>query len=464
MTASAGTAGEPECPQEVRAFLEAHPEVRFVDAIFPDLSGIVRGKRLPVEDLEKLYAHGSALPGSSFLLDAMGENHDPCGYGFTDGDPDAMAYPVPGTLARVPWSGEPLGQVLLTFLGDDGAPYRFEPRTVLRRAAEPLARRGLTPMVAFELEFYLIDAALSETGSPRPPISPETGNRDRATQVYGMGDLQSYGPVLHDIARACALQGIPTGPLTAEYAPGQFEINLHHTPDPLAAADRCILFQRIVRNVARQHGYRATFMSKPYPRETGSGMHVHVSLVDGDGRNVFADRADGTCPERLYHALGGLMAATPESMAFFAANPNAYRRFQPNTFVPLQRSWAFENRSVALRIPLAGGQARRIEHRIAGADANPYLALAAILAGLDHGLEHALDPGPAFEGNAGADYDRAVPWRSRRALDRLEAAEILPRYIDPEYLRVFIAARHAELDKFEAEISPTEYEWFLHTQ
>jgi glutamine synthetase len=158
------------------------------------------------------------------------------------------------------------------------------------------------------------------------------------------------------------------------------------------------------------------------------------------------------------------MATTPESMAFFATNPNAYRRYVPNTFVPLQRSWAFENRSVAMRVPLSSGQARRIEHRIAGADANPYLALAAICAGIHHGIANEIDPGPAFEGNAGASYDSAMPFRSRRALDTLEAAEILPRYIDPTYLRVYIATKHAELDKFEAEISPTEYEWYLRTQ
>jgi glutamine synthetase len=282
-----------------------------------------------------------------------------------------------------------------------------------------------------------------------------------------MNEIDAFDPFLDDVKRACEAQDIATGAMSAEYAPGQFEINLQHSDDPLAAADDCALFKRAVKGCARKHGFQATFMAKPYPEQAGSGLHLHCSLVDKDGENAFAKGEDGGqdgIGPLLRHALGGTMQALPESMAFLAPNPNSFRRFKPNLFVPLRRSWGHENRSVALRVPTGGPQSRRIEHRVAGADANPYLALASFLASVHHGIVEEIDCGPAFEGNAGETPDGEMPLRPRRALERLRRAEILGAYLGEEYLRTYAACKEAEYDAFEDRASPAEYEWYLQAE
>lgn len=445
---------------EVAGFLADHPDTVAIDLLLADLSGVIRGKRYPVEDLGSVWESGVTFPASVFLLDTSGRSHDPGGKGFSDGDPDAIARPIPGTLKPVPWAKRPLGQLLLTFTDSRGAPLSFEPRNVLARALEKLAELKLRPVVAFELEFYLLDKERGEGRRPQPPLSPLTGKREAGTQVYGMDQVDGFEDLLEDITDACDAQGIPTGAISAEYAPGQFEINLRHETDPLAAADHCVLFKRVVRGVARKHGYQATFMAKPYPEEAGSGLHLHVSLYDEAGRNVF-DGGEALASETLRHAIGGALELLPESMAFLAPNVNSYRRFEPNIFVPISRSWGFENRSVAMRVPIGPGRARRIESRVAGADANPYLALATLLAGIHHGIVNRLDPGKPHEGNAGEKFDAALPMRPRRALELLMASKVLPGYLGADYPTLYAACKEAEYDEFDWLISPQEYDWYL---
>ena len=446
--------------RQVADFLAAHPGLVTLDAILADLSGVVRGKRYPIEQLEKIMTDGLAFPASVFLLDTMGHSHDPDGRGFSDGDPDRAAMPIPGTLKPVPWA-EPAGcQVMVTLVEADGTPHALEPRTVLAGVVERLQALELRPVVAFELEFYLVDPERTAAGAPQPPISPMTGRRDDGTQVYGMVEVDAYAGLLEEISAACAAQDIPTGAITAEYAPGQFEINLQHVADPLLAADQCVMFKRAVKGVARRHGFQASFMPKPYLDTAGSGLHLHISLLDKRGRNVF-DGGSQTVSPKLEHAIGGVLDILPESMAFLAANANAFRRYVPNIFVPIRRCWGLENRSVALRVPLGPGKARRIEHRVAGADANPYLALATALAGVHHGITREIAPPPPFEGNAGHAYDPELPFRQRRALERLEASRVLADYFGADYIRAYVACKLAEVEAFENEIGPREYAWYL---
>lgn len=447
--------------REVEEFLADFPDTLAVDVIFADLSSVVRGKRYPVADLPRIFTDGLAFPASSYLLDTSGANTDAGGKGFSDGDPDCRAVPIPNTLDRVPWSAQPLAQVLLTFLDKQDQPLFFEPRNVLGRVVRQLKEElGLTACVAFELEFYLIDRVRADWGAPQPPISPATGERDRATQVYGMDQVDAFGRVLTDIVDSCRAQGVPTGAISAEYAPGQFEINLRHVDDPLAAADDCVLFKRAVKGVARKYDMQATFMAKPYPEEAGNGMHLHVSLFDESGRNVLDD-GEGGISETFRNALGGILETLPEAMAFLAPNLNSYRRYQPNIYVPIRRSWAEENRSVALRVPLGKGSAKRVEHRVSGADANPYLALASVLAGMHHGIANQVDPGPQAEGNAGTSFDPGLPMRPRRALDRLKRGKILRDYLGKDYVDLYVEAKDAEYETFEAAITPQEYQWYL---
>ena len=220
------------------------------------------------------------------------------------------------------------------------------------------------------------------------------------------------------------------------------------------------MFKRAVQGVARRHGVQATFMAKPYLETSGSGLHLHISLIDDKGRNVF-DGGEESASQTLLHAMGGILELMPDSMAILAPNPNSYRRFRPNIYVPVSRSWGYENRSTALRIPIGGGAARRIEHRVAGADANPYLVLATALAGLHHGITKKIDPGPPCPGNAGEQLDAGLPFRLHRALDRMADSSILPAYLGADYPRTYAACKAKELESFEAHIAPVEYAWYL---
>jgi len=379
-------------------YIKQYPLTRYIDAFYSDLSGVVRGKRYPIAAAGKIFESGLMMPGSSFLLAVTGESMDPCGLGFTDGDPDEFAVIVEHSLQPMPWAQIPTAQVQLTMCDQDGKPYYYEPRNVLKRVLETFKSLKLTPIVAFELEFYLFDLKRDKNNQLRPPIAPLTGRRNNETQVYSLAELEDYAIFIDEIISTSEKQNIKTGAITAEYAPGQFEINLQHLSDPLKAADQAAMFKRLVRGVARKHNMQASFMSKPYLDNAGSGLHMHMSLVDENGNNVFDGGGifgnEDCMSQTLKAAIGGLLEAHPESMLFFAANSNAFRRYVPNIFVPTAPSWGLENRSVAVRIPKSPGSARRIEHRVAGADANPYLLLAALLAAVHHGITEQLEPGP----------------------------------------------------------------------
>jgi glutamine synthetase len=442
---------------EFDAFLAAHPGITIVDAVFIDLNGALRGKRLPVADARKLYTIGMQMPGDIFMLDARGEMTNPLGLGSDDGDPDSTSYPIPGTLVTVGQPPHRRAQVMMTQQDTAGRPLEVEPRNVLIHAMEQFAATGLTPVVAVELEFFLIDPDRTPMGAPQPPICPTTGVREKAISVYGISDLDRYQAFLNAVAEECVRQNIPATTAVAEYAPGQFEINLRHIADPVAAADHAALLRPLIKTVAREQKMEATFMAKPYSGTAGSGMHVHVSLMDGE-RNVFAAMPGLT--DVLRHAVGGLAATMHEAMAIFAPNANAFRRFTPNLFVPVNRRWGINNRSTGLRIPAGEDEATRIEHRIAGADANPYLVLAAILIGMKHGLDNAIDPGPPHEGDASDFLDPTVPFEIMWALEELQNSKVLRAALGT-YVDVYAEAKRVEYKRFNATIPAHEHDWYL---
>ena len=445
----------------VAAFRADHPEAAMVDMLLCDMVGMLRGKRFPVGALAKLFSGGVTMPGSTFALDVTGANVDATGTGMPDGDPDYVCRPVPGTLAPVPWAAPPAGQVLASMYHDDGRPFRLDPRHVLGRVAARFRDLGLTPVVALELEFYLLDRERDAAGRPQLPISHATGRRAADIQVFAIDDLEDASAVIDDIAAACAAQSIPANVALAEYAPSQYEINLEHQPDPVAAGDHAVLLKRAVKGTARRHGLEATFMAKPFAGElSANGMHIHVSLLERDGRNAFDDAADDG-DQRLRHAIGGLRATMAEAMAIFAPNSNSYRRFLPGSYAPMAPAWGYDNRTVALRVPAARGAARRIEHRTAGADANPYLATAAVLAGIHHGLTRGLDPGPPTTGNAYRQHAASLPLHWLDALRAFDRAQVLPEYLGPDYCRVYAACKWRDMDLFNARITAAEYEWYL---
>jgi glutamine synthetase len=453
----------PAVQQEIDTFRKNYPSTRYVDAVFSDLCGIIRGKRFSIDSLEKLYEPGLRFPGSVFLLDVTGANHDPVGHGFTDGDPDHRAMAIPGTLKPVPWSKTDLVQVYLSFHHEDLSPYHHDPRNILRKVADRFkAETGLNPVSAVELEFYLIDRERGPDGEPQPPLSPTTGKRDLSTQVYGINQLTAFEDFIQDIEKAGAIQGIDIGGALAEYAPGQFEVNLNHVDDVVEAGDQAALFKRLVTGIAAKHGVEATFMAKPYTDQAGSGMHIHVSALDDNGQNVFDDGTrEGS--QLLKHAVGGMMAVMPEAMAFTAPNPNSYRRFIPNIFVPMRPSWGTENRAVAIRIPGGESKARRAEFRSPGADANAYLVLACLLAGMMHGIKHQIEPGEMADAQLAGTPHPDMPLRPYQALERLDRAEILHEYLTPEYCNVYKECKMTEFDSYFGAITRREYEWYMLT-
>lgn len=443
---------------EPRLFLERNPDIRYVDALYVDICGRPRGKRCPVDKLASLYAEGVQSPQSHFLLDVNGDSSDPVGRGFSDGDPDTTLHPVTGSLALVPWANEPLGQVLIGERAGERPGFPVDPRLILAKAAEPLAALGLKPVMAVELEFYLFEPEPDAEGRPRLAASPFGGGRT-TTATNSIDELEALGGFLGEVESFCRQQQIPASLVSSEMAAGQFEINLHHVDQPVLAGDHAFLLRRVIQMAARRHGMRASFMPKPFLDAAGSGMHVHVSLVDTEGRNLFDDgSAAGSA--LLREAIGGLCQAMPESQAFFAPSLNAFRRFGPGQFVPLNRFWGYNNRAVAFRVPAGPAAARRIEHRIAGADANPYLVLAAILAGIHHGLEAKADPGPPRKGNV-VEEDAELSFDLAAALDRLGSSEILGRYVDPGYLQVYAEVKRAERARFLDHVSRREYDWYL---
>ncbi len=448
--------------QDLASFLAANPGVEYIDAIVIDLCGNAIGKRLPVAHAAKMVAGGTPICGAMQLVDVMGNTADPMGHGFSDGDPDAMARPLVGTLATVPWSGGRHAQVLCELTdAQDGAPFWYAPRLVLAKTLDRFAALGLTPVLALELEFYLIDLARSDDGAPIPCASPLNGRRERQGQVLSLAKLEEYQPVIDAMLAACKAQGLPVSTVISEYGPGQFEINLEHQTDVLQAADHAALMRRAVVATARQLGYDATFMSKPFIDLSGSGLHLHLSMLDDKGDNIFDPaRADGEV--KLGQAVAGLQATLHEAMAIFAPNLNVYRRFKPDEFTPVTRDWGENNRSVAFRLPpVSDGAARRLEHRVAGAEANPYLVTAAVLAGVHHGLSGALQPLAKKTGNAGAEVDGTLPLTLWDALAAFRHAEILPGYLGADYMQIYAEVKSAELIDFMEEISAREYCWYL---
>ena len=443
-------------PEEARRFLADHPGIAFFEVMFTNLSGVPRGKRLRRHELMAVYGQGRFLPGSILVCDITGRDCEETGLVWEDGDADRVAWPAPGTLVPAPWLGDDVGQVITSMHELDGTPCDLDPRRVLAGVLERFAADGLTPVVACELEYYLLEAG-----------GLELAGRPTQHGVYGLREIEDAAPFLRELWRCADVQGVPLEGVISEYAPGQLELTLRHGPDALRAADEAVMYKRIAKGVAVRHGYEATFMAKPFAERSGSGLHLHVSVNDKDGRNIFAPQDSGDDPAGappLRHAVGGMRATLAETMAIFAPNANSYRRFRANSYAPVAPTWGINNRTVSLRVPAGPPAGRHIEHRVAGADANPYLALAALLAGVHHGLAHAIDPGPPVEGDgyaAAAAMPERLPATWFAALDAFEASTIMPNYLGERFAAMFAKVKRIEQDRFFEVISPLDYDWYL---
>jgi glutamine synthetase len=444
------------------AFLADRPAIKTVDLLLPDLCGVLRGKRVDLSDLPAVYERGIYLPGSMFALDVLGGTIQSTGLGFDEGDADRPCLPVPGTLFASPWLGPGVAQLQIQMLDHDGQPFYGDPRQLLDTVLDRYAKRGWRAVVALELEFYFVDPERTPDGVAQPPRSRLTGRREHRTQINSMADLDSVSDILTEIAETCGEQNIPTGAALAEYGPNQWEVNLRHVPDARLACDQAIRFKRAVKGVALRNGLEATFMAKPYADTAGSGMHMHVSVIDDANRNVFA-AADVLGNDLLKQAAAGLIATMADGMAIFAPNANSYRRLRPETYVPMHATWGYNNRGVAVRIPVSAPADRRLEHRVAGADANPYLVAAVVLAGVLHGIERGLAAPVPLSGNAYTQRLDAPPlpgdWPT--ALARFGASGFLRDYFGDRFMRLYELTRRGEMQDFQSRITPLDFAWYL---
>ena len=444
-------------------YLEKHPDLENLELLVPDMNGIFRGKRIDLHEAKSLFDKGMNFVAATHLLDSGGNTIDGLILGSDDGDPDIFAHPIEGTLMPVPWLEKETAQVILTMADQDQEPYPYDSRIILKNVIDHINQDGLFPTVAVELEFYLYNDHDGLMVTPRHSPTPGTILHQAGPQVYSLEDLRELDPFFNRLKDICELQKIPMGTAISEFSSGQFETNLHHVSDALVACDQALLLRRAVRETAKEFGLGATFMAKPFLESAGSGMHIHISLKDAEDNLIFGlDDANSTgFNNGIQHAIGGLAETMKEGMAIFCPNANSYRRFQPGFFAPITPNWGPNHRNLSLRIPLSDSKNVRIEHRAAGADANPYLVLASVLSGIHYGLKNEVSPPTMISEGEVIDPEVTLPVKWHQALEAFSQAEVLPQYLSKEYCEVFHKCRSCEMDRFTSQISNKDFEWYL---
>jgi glutamine synthetase len=438
---------------EAEAFLASHPEITAFDLVLIDLNGIARGKIIRRHELLPIFRSGRHLPGSILGLDVTGEDVEETGLVWSDGDADRRAWPLAGSLVRLPWTSPPRGEVRLSLFELDGTPMAADPRHALTRRSNMLGAEGFHPVLAYELEFYLLDRERDASGNFQPLRLPLSGERPDGIQVYGVTELDRLEPFIEAVYGGAEAQNLPVETIISEYAQGQFELTLRHGT-ALRAADDIVMLKRLIRALAVRHGMMACFMAKPFAGRAGSGMHVHASLADPEGVNLFADRGGDLSP-LLRHAVAGLLETMQESMLVFAPHLNSWRRFSAQSYAPTTPTWGRNNRSVAVRVPAGSPAGRHLEQRAAGIDSNPYLVGATVLAGIHRGIAAKSDPGPETTAYAESEGDSLPPdWRS--AIEAAGASAFLKDALGEKLHHVFLALKRAEYRRFAAEITALE--------
>lgn len=429
-----------------------------IECLVPDLTGVARGKILPREKFTE--DRGMRLPQAIVAMGVTGE-FPPSGPYYdviAPTDHDMQLRPDPSTVRIVPWASDPTAQVIHDCFDHDGQLIPYAPRSVLRHVCGLYEKMGLSPIVAPELEFYLT-ARNTDSNMPLKAPVGRSGRAETSRQAYSIDAVNEFDPLFEDIYDYCGKMELNVDTLIHEVGAGQMEINFFHG-DPLNLADEVFLFKRTVREAALRHDMYATFMAKPIAGEPGSAMHIHQSLVDQEtGRNIFS-QADGSPSDEFFHFIGGLQRYIPAAMALVAPYVNSYRRLARHTAAPINIEWGYDNRTVGIRSPISGPQARRVENRVIGADANPYVALAMTLACGYLGLKNKIRPKPEMRGDAYlAPY--TLPRSLGEALERLRRETDLHEVLGASFITVYTEVKELEFEEFMKVISPWEREHLL---
>jgi glutamine synthetase len=427
-----------------------------VEAIIPDMAGIARGKIMPAQKFAA--DEGMRLPESIFLQTVTGDYPPDTSAAMSPAEIDIVLKADTRTVRVVPWAAEPTAQVIHDCFYSDGRRVTMAPRHVLRHVLELYATRGWEPVIAPELEFYLIEPNIDADYPLKPPVG-RSGRAEPGRQSYSIAAVNEFDPLFDDIYAFCEAQDIEIDTLIHEDGPAQMEINLLHG-DPLDLADQAFLFKRTAREAALRHKMYTTFMAKPHGKEPGSAMHIHQSIIDKKTRaNVFSN-PDGTPSPLFFAHIAGLQKYLPAAMSLFAPNVNSYRRITRQALAPINVQWGYDNRTAGLRVPVSAPEARRVENRVGGADANPYLAIAASLACGYLGMVENLQPTEPIT-NSAHDLPFALPRSLDAALRRLQECEPLIRLLGEPFIAAFSIVKSAEYEVFLQVISSWEREHLL---
>ena len=429
------------------AFFE-HGTIRDVECLFPDISGYPRGKLMPARS----FAKGAELriAQAISMQTITGEySYDAI---FPDADPDILLVPDYSTLKLMPWTSVPRAFAIHDCVQLDGRLCPFAPRSILKNVLARYQALGLTPVVAPEIEFYLTQANTDPSQPYQAPIA-KSGRAENGQSAFSMNMLNELAPFWDEFNAAIDAMGINSDTWIHEMGLSQYEINLVHG-DPLALADQAFMFKYAAKEIAIKHGLNAIFMAKPIAGQPGSSMHLHQSVVDNAGTNIFSHE-DGSDTEQFHHYIGGLQKYLPDLMLLFAPNVNSFRRYISGSQAPINLSWGVDNRTTGLRVPLSDAVARRVENRIAGADANPYLMIAASLAAGLAGLEEKLTPTAPETGSAyDASHDLAPTFLA--ALTQMRRSESARRLLGDEFVTGFVSVKDLEFQSYLSEIGAWE--------
>ena len=428
-----------------------------IECMVPDMSGVARGKMMPVAKFGE--APTMSIPGSIFTQTITGDYpDDDDAFQIDAADSDIKLIPDYSTLAVVPWASDPTGQIIHDAYHQDGRPVEIAPRQLLRRVLGLYEHKGWKPIVAPELEFYLVERNQDPDYPLKPPIG-RSGRPESGRQSYSIAAVNEFDDLFDDIYDFSEAQGLEIDTLIHEEGVAQMEINLRHG-DPLALADQVFLFKRTIREAAVRHNMYATFMAKPIANEPGSAMHIHQSVIDLDtGENIFSNGEGGPTRE-FFNFIGGQQRFLPNVMCMLAPYVNSYRRLMRKSAAPVNVHWGYDNRTVGLRIPNSSPTARRVENRVPSSDANPYLAMAASLACGYIGMTEGINPGDPVEGSA-YDLDFGLPRGLLEAVALFEECEELVELFGKSFVATYRAIKQAEFETFMRVISPWEREFLL---
>ncbi len=435
---------------DIQAWLTEH-EIDDVEAFVPDMAGAARGKLIPAA---KFGTGELKLPEGIFAQTISGN------YVVNEGnveDRDMFLQPDPSTLRPVPWVTDPTASIFLECFHKDGTAVDTSPRRVLRNVLDLYKEKGWRPVVAPEVEFYLISAHSDANQEVEPPEG-RLGRTETSKQPFSIDTMNDFDPFIIKVYAYCKDQDIHIDTLSQEMGPAQFEINFLHG-DAIALADQVFLFKRTVKEAAIAHEMHATFLARPISEEAGSALHIHQSIVDENGTNIFS-RDDGEPSDLFMSYIAGLQKYMPEALLIFAPYSNSYRRFLSYYSSPVNLSWAIDNRTVGLRVPDSDPDARRVENRLAGADVNPYLVLAATLACGYLGMDEGLQPDKPIEGSA---YDQPFSLHPflHEAIKAMDASEAMRRMLGDQFVTLYCAVKNDECREFQQIVTPWEREVLL---